>query len=154
MFKAFAASLALGIVGMVAGLMIEWLAVSTWTTLSSDWLFAALIVPIVGMVGGFALFRHDVGESTGPVRALLSLAAIPLCGFSNYMAFIVASRTWFADKIPADQQSLFFQIAHPDLLPAFSTSSHNSSHSESWVAYLIAGVLVGPIAFWFTSRRW
>jgi hypothetical protein len=72
------------------------------------------------------------------------------------MAFVIASRTWFADKIRADQQSLLYQIAHPDVLPEFTSTStsHRSSHAESWVMYLIIGLIAGPLAFWFTSRRW
>ncbi len=155
MLKYFAIAVALGIFGMLAGLLIEWGAVSTWTSLSTDWLFAALVLPALGLVGGFA-FSQDKVESRGALRALLALTAIPLCGFSNFMAFIIASRTWFADAIPSEHQALLYQILHPDVLPEFSrtNSSHASSHSETWLMYLIVGLIAGPLAFWFTSRKW
>ena len=155
MFKYFATSVMFGIVGMVIGTLIVWWAVSTWDSLSTHWLNTAMVMPTLGLVGGLALSDGKIGESRGSLRALLTLVACPICGFSNYLAFIITSRTWFADKIPADHQSFFFQLANPDLMPAFSKSmsSSNYTSSESWLMYLIIGLVVGPLVFLSASRK-
>ncbi len=114
-----------------------------------------MVMPTLGLWGGYALSDGKVGESRGSLRALLTLAACPICGFSNYLAFIITSRTWFADKIPVDHQSLFFQLANPDQMPAFSKSmsSSNYTSSESWLMYLIIGLIAGPLVFLSASRK-
>ena len=155
MFKHFATAVLLGVLGMVAGELIVWYAVSTWTQISSHWLNSAVVLPILGLWGGLALAEKSVAESRGRLRWLLILVAMPLCGAANYLAFVIASRTWFADKIPAEHQSFFFQLTHPDVLPAFGStgSSGHSSSAESWLMYLILGLVLGPVVFWFTSRK-
>ncbi|HLX65027.1 MAG TPA: hypothetical protein VKX17_27400 [Planctomycetota bacterium] len=149
MFKYFSIGVILGILGVVVGLLIVWLAVSSWTSLSTHWLNTALVLPSLGLIGGAMIAKGKL-ESHSGLRALLALAAVPLCGFSNYMAFIITSRTWFADKIAPEHQSLFYQIANPEVMPAFA--SGKSGSAESWLMYLIVGLVAGPAVVWFMSR--
>lgn len=153
MFKYFLTSVALGILGLFIGTAITWTAVSTWTELNTNWIASAMIFPIFGLLGGLAIAEPHVAEHRGKFRALLALAAMPLCGFGNYLAFIITSRTWFGDRLPPESQSLVFQLMHPDIMPTFvHKSTSGSGLEQSWLMYLIVGLLVGPLLLWWTSR--
>ena len=156
MLKYFTISLTLALLGLVAGSLIVWFAVSTWTTLSTHWLHSALVMPTLGLIGGLALSDGKIGDSRGRLRGLLALVACPLCGFANYLAFVITSRTWFADQIPLDHQSLIGQLLNPDWLPAFSSrsSTYSSGSAETWLMSLVVGLVAGPVlVFWTTSRK-
>jgi hypothetical protein len=153
MFKYFLTSVALAVLGLIIGTAITWTAVSNWTSLSTSWLDAAMIFPIFGLLGGLAIAEPHLGEHRGKFRAALAAVAMPLCGFANYLAFIITSRTWFGDRLPPESQSLVFQLMNPDIMPTFvHKSTSGSGLEQSWLMYLIVGLFIGPLLIWWTSR--
>jgi hypothetical protein len=154
LFKHFLIAVALGVLGLVIGTLIAWGAVSTWTTLSTNWINSGMVWPTLGLDGGLALAGPHIGQNRGKLRAALMAVAMPLCGFANYLAFIITSRTWFSDRIPEDSQSLIYQIMHPDIMPTFVHTTSSSSHGleQTWVTYLCIGLIAGPLIFFWSTR--
>jgi len=145
-------SAVLGVLGLAFGCGIVLFAVTRWTSLDTMWLNSALVWPILGLTLGLSLAEGSIGTGRTQLRVALTALAIPLCALGNYLAFVLTSRTWFADKIPADQQSFAFQVMHPEVLPNFFHTQNHGSMEWGWTGYLLLGLVAGPIIFWRSSR--
>jgi hypothetical protein len=144
----------LGALGVAVGCSITWGAVSSWTSLSSRWISAGFVAPVMGLTGGMALADRDPSCRRGLLRFLLALASAPLCALGNYLSFLITSRTWNAEKIAPEHRDFFYQLTHPDVLPSFFEKSSSGLMSEqTWKQYVILGFIVGPIVLYMTTRK-
>lgn len=138
-------------VGVVVGSAIVLYAVSTWTSLSTHWINSGLVIPLLGL---HLAFSQSTGELRGRVRVGMMLIAAVMCTLGNYLAFVITSRTWFAEKIAPEHQGLFYQLTHPDVLPKFIERGSSGSGSEqTWQMYVCLGLILGPLIFWYGTRR-
>jgi hypothetical protein len=48
-----------------------------------------------------------------------------------------------------------YQFMHPQVLPAFVSHSSHGSHGteQTWLMYVIMGLVLGPLVFWWSSKR-
>jgi hypothetical protein len=153
MAKHILKAVSFGLLGLLLGCIIVKIAVSQWTSLNTMWINAAGILPLLGIAGAFGLARAELGPNRGAYRAICTVLAALLGSLGSYMAFVITSGTWFADRIPLEHQGLFFQLLHPGVLPTFveRSSSASSGTETTWLASLIIGFVVSPLIFlWFT----
>jgi len=152
--RKLAISAGLGILGLAIGCGVVFWAVSRWTELNTGWIDTACIGPLLFLVIGLgaltpgnSLDRRILRFSLIPVAAVLSAAG-------NYLAYVITAHVWYADKLPAGQQSWVFQLLHPGVLPALTQrSSSSASFAQGWLEYVAVGLVAGLFAFWYITRR-
>lgn len=155
MTRKLAICIGLGILGVLIGSAIVYGAVSAWTELSSSWVEAGFVVPLMTLIIGLAV----VTPAGSPERKTLRRALLPVAALvgtaGNYLAFVITSHVWYADRIPAAQQSWLFQLLHPSVLPSFvSRSSPSSSGIEqTWIEHVVIGFVAALVAFWWITSR-
>src|SRR5687768_17596103 len=99
MLSHFLKAVALGLLGLLAGCgLVAW-ATSQWTELSTRWINAGFVFPLLGLAGGLALAEPAIAGKRDRFRFALSLAAAVLCTAGNFLAYVITSRTWFGDRI-------------------------------------------------------
>jgi hypothetical protein len=154
MFSKLMRAIVFGVLGIAIGDTIVYFAVSRWTSLDSMWINSGAVWPLIGLWAGYAMAESELGAARATLRRLLTLAAIPLCAAGNFLAFVITSRTWFAEQIAPEHRDLFYQLMHPDVLPGiYHRSAHGSSSlAWTWIGYLVMGLVVGPLVFWNTSK--
>lgn len=143
-----------GLAALILGCGIVYGAVSQWTNLSSRWISAGFVFPLLGLTFGMYWFENEVVDCRTRFRlALIPISAV-LATAGNYLAWVITSRTWFAERIPAEHQGFLFQLMNPKVLPSFfERGSSGSSSEQTWVAAIVVGLFAGPIAFWLMTRR-
>lgn len=156
-------ALGLGMLGVVVSSLVVWQVVHSWHSFSSHWLFMpSCMLPIFGTLGGYSLAQKLTGgdaEWYMPNRlARIGYAVLAgsLAGLAGYVAFVITSRTWFADKIEPAASGFAYQFLHPSVLPTFyENSQHGSSMEQTW--WMLAGIGF-LISTWVTysslSHRW
>jgi hypothetical protein len=154
MIRDLARGLVFSLIAMALGCGVVWWAVSTWTSLSSRWIGAGFVAPIFGL--HLALFTacSDDERYRGRLRLALTLVAACVCTAGNYLAFVITSRTWFLERIAAEHRDFFHLVTHPSALPTFVERAASGGGSEqTWQMYVVVGLLAGPFAFWFTTKK-
>ena len=144
-----------GLLGIVLGCVVVQCAVSQWTELSSHWINTGFVAPMLGIWGGLTMAESTIGAARFRLRLALAVVAAPLCAVGNFLAFVITSRTWFADRIPVEHRGFIDQLMHPDVLPAFISKGTTGAagFEESWREYVALGLIVGPLLFMWTSRK-
>lgn len=154
MIRDIARGLLFSLIGIALGCGVVWWAVSTWTSLSSRWIGAGFIAPIFGLHIGLMMARSDDERYLGRLRLALTLVAAFVCTLGNYLAFVITSRTWFLERIAVEHRDFFYLLTHPSALPAFVERASSGGGSEqTWQMYVVVGLIAGPPAFWFTTKR-
>ena len=156
MLKQFLRSLACGLLGLAVGAGIVQFAVWKWDSLSSHWIDSGGILPMLGLLAGLGWAAADEFDRLRALRRLLILVAIPLGALGGLLAFVITSRTWFADKIPPEQSSFLFQLMNPSVLPTFGERSGSGSGMTSEVTYgrsLFVGAFAAPLVMWLFTRK-
>jgi hypothetical protein len=139
---------ALGIAGLIIGCSVVWFGVSTWESISTRLIGIAMIFPLMGLLGGLLLASPEAETQRKTLRSFLFVVAILLGTLGNYLAFIIVSRTWSSDRLPAAHQSFAYQVTHPGVLPTLVRKSSFGKSEESWMEYVLVGVVGSAFMFW------
>jgi hypothetical protein len=147
-------SIGLGIAGLVLGCLIVWFAAAMWNSIDQRWIATGMLLPLAGLWIGLYLFGPPSDAERRKLRAVLFGAAVLLGTTGNYLAFVIASRTWSMDRVPTEEQSLAYQATHPNSLRTF-TSRRQGIHDseETWREYAAVGLVGSPIIFWIFTRE-
>ena len=154
MARKLAVSVGLGVLGLAIGCGVVYWAVSRWTELNTGWIDAACVGPLVLLVVGLAAQTPGDSPARGTLRnALIPVAAV-LGSAGNYLAYVITAHVWYADKLPAGEQSFVYQLLHPGVLPALTRrTSSSASFEQGWAEYAAVGLVIGVLVFWYTTRR-
>jgi hypothetical protein len=144
----------LGVLGLALGLGIVTLAVNRWTSLDSRWIESGFVGPLILLLLGFAVVAPTGDPDRGALRRALVPVAALLTAAGNYLAFVITSHVWFADRMPAGQRSVLHQLLHPGALPRYVERSYPSTVGleQTWVEQVVLGLVVGVIGFWWLSH--
>jgi hypothetical protein len=144
----------LGVLGLAIGCGIVFFAVSRWTSLDSRWIESGFVGPLILLLLALAFVAPTGDPERGALRRALIPVAALLSMTGNYLAFVITSHVWYADRMPVGRRSLFYQLLHPGVLPTYVERSYPSGVSAglSWVEQVVLGFVIGGIAFWWISR--
>jgi hypothetical protein len=105
-----------------------------WDSIDQKWIASGMLPPLAGLAVGLKLLDPDVPRDRKRLRAVLLVMAIALGTIGNYLAFVIATRTWYADQFAAGEQSLAYQVTHPDSLPGLKSAQQGLSDTEeTWL---------------------
>jgi hypothetical protein len=144
----------LGVLGLAIGCGIVFFAVSRWTSLDSRWIESGFVGPLILLLLALAFVAPTGDPDRGALRRALVPVAALLTAAGNYLAFVITSRVWYADRMPVGQRSVLYQLLHPGLLPRYVERSYPSSvgMEQTWKEQVILGLVIGVIGFWWLSR--
>lgn len=135
-------AIATGIVGMVvAGLLVRFIAIGT-TSISDNWLTAAAVLPVIGVVLGTVLsHRLSGGADPWPVTRLARRIPFAVLGgvlgaLTWYVCYVMLAALW-------NDQSFWALFLDPSSVPTLSSRSHGTASSAPALMYIVIGLVGG-----------
>jgi hypothetical protein len=152
--RRFLVSAACGLAGVLIGCLILQQVVNRWKSFDIYLLLLHALLALYGIRTG----RHlcsDSREGEGmPIRNRYEVMSYSILGaaissLSTFLAFVITSRTWFADRIDPTFSSLWYQLLHPWILPPFyATDWHGNPNEVTWWFMSAVGFGVGLFSSW------